>query len=116
MNQFRIRGYKVFRRDLNCFGGGLMLYINENIPSRLLSDHPIFSDLELIAIEIHKKKHRWLFLGIYKPPPQSDIEFTNKSSSVIDHYLPKYENAILIGEFNLSTENHHLDAVVSTCF
>ena len=61
MNQFRIRGYKVFRRDVNCSVGGLMLYINENIPSRPLSDHPIFSDLELIAIEIHKKKTQVAF-------------------------------------------------------
>ena len=112
MNQFRIRGYKIFRRDRNRFGGGLMLYINENISFRPLSNHPTFSDLELIAIEIHRNKCRWLFLDIYKPPSQNDIEFTNKLSLVIDHYLPKYENLILIGDFNLSTEYHHLDAVI----
>ena len=99
MNQFRIRGYKIFRRDRNRFGGGLMLYINENISFRPLSNHPTFSDLELIAIEIHRNKCRWLFLDIYKPPSQTDIEFTNKLSLVIDHYLPKYENLILIGDF-----------------
>ena len=32
MNQFHIFGFKVFRRDRNRFGGGLILYINENIP------------------------------------------------------------------------------------
>ena len=68
-----------------------MLYINENIPVRPLSDHPIFSGFELIAIEIHQNKRSWLFLGIYKPPSQSDIEFTNKLNLVIDH-LTKYEN------------------------
>ena len=31
-NQFRINGYKIFRLDRNRFGGGLILYINENIP------------------------------------------------------------------------------------
>ena len=34
MNQFRICGYKVFRHDLNRFGGGLMLYISENMSCR----------------------------------------------------------------------------------
>ena len=43
----------------------------------LSNGHPTFPNLELIAIEIHQNKRRWLFIGIYKPPSQSDIEFTN---------------------------------------
>ena len=78
MNQFHIFGFKVFRRDRNRFGGGVILYINENIPCKPLSDHPSFSNLELLAIEIHQNKRRWLFIGIYKPPSQSDNEFTNR--------------------------------------
>ena len=64
MNQFHIFGFKVFRRDRNRFGGGLILYINKNIPCKPLNDHPDFSNLELIAIEIHQNKRRWLFIGI----------------------------------------------------
>ena len=104
--------------------------INENIPRRPLNDHPTFSNLELIAIEIHQNKRRWLFIGIYKPPSQSDHEFTNRLIRIyliIDYYSPKYENLILIEDFNLSTENQHLDALIqayklnnlinkSTCF
>ena len=112
MNQFHIFGFKVFRLDHNRFGGGLILYINENIPCRPLNDHPTFPNLELIAIEIHQNKRRWLFIGMYKPPSQSDREFTNRLSSIIDYYLPKYENLILIGDFNLSIENQHLDALI----
>ena len=70
--------------------------------------------MELIAIEIHQKKNRWLFLGIYKPPSQSDNGFTNRLSSIIDCYSPKYENLILIGDFNLSSENQHLDALIQS--
>ena len=112
MNQFHIFGFKVFRLDRNRFGGGLILYINENIPCRPLNDHPTFPNLELIAIEIHQNKRRWLFIGMYKPPSQSDREFTNRLSSIIDYYSPKYENLILIGDFNLSIENQHLDALI----
>ena len=39
LNQFYIAVFKQFRRGRNRFGGGLMLYINENIPSRLLNEH-----------------------------------------------------------------------------
>ena len=66
INQFTIRGYKVFRRDCNRFGGGLILYVNENIPCKPLTDHPVFSDLELMVFELHQSKRKWLLLGIYK--------------------------------------------------
>ena len=36
MNQFSIRGYEIFGRDRNGFGGDMIIYINENIY------HPIF--------------------------------------------------------------------------
>ena len=111
MDQFHII-FKVFRRDRNGFGGGLILYINEKIPFRPLNDHPAFPNLELIAIEIHQNKRRWLFIGVYKLPSQSDNEFTNRLSLITDYYSPKYENLVLIGDFNLSTEYQHLDAII----
>ena len=49
----------------------------------LSNGHPTFPNLELIAIEIHQNKRRWLFIGIYKPPCQSDNEFTNRLSLII---------------------------------
>ena len=36
-NQFSISGYRMFRQDRNCFGGGLCIYVKENIASIL---HP----------------------------------------------------------------------------
>ena len=32
-NQFPISGYRMFRQDRNCFGGGLCIYVKENIGS-----------------------------------------------------------------------------------
>ena len=90
----------------------MILYISENIPCRPLNDRPNFPNLELIAIEIRQNKRRWLFIGIYKSPSQSDNEFTNRFSLIIDYYSPYYENLILIGDFNLSTENQHLDVLI----
>ena len=65
-----------------------------------------------MQLRFTKTNPRWLFLCICKPLSQSEIEYTNKLSLVIDHYLPKYENLILIRDFNYSAENYHLDAVI----
>ena len=77
MNQFRILRYKIFRHVHNRLEGGLLSYINENILCRPPSGYLTFFDLELIVVKIHQKKLIWLSLSIYKPPSQSDIEFTN---------------------------------------
>ena len=112
IKQFAIGGYKVFRRDCNCFGGDLILYINENIPHKPLSNYPMFSDLELMAFELHQSKGKWLFLGIFKQASQNDIEFLRRISLLSDYYIPTYENFLAIGDFLLSVESSHLEAII----
>ena len=109
INQFSIRGYQFFRRDHNRFGGGLMLHIKENIPCKPSTDHPVFSDFELMAFELHQSKRKWLLLGIYKPHSENDIEFLNRISSIIAYYLRIYVNVLTIDDFNLSVDNSHLE-------
>ena len=58
VNKLHIFAFKIFRRDHKRFEGGLILYINKNIPCRPLNDHPTSSNLELIAMEIHQNKRR----------------------------------------------------------
>ena len=53
-NQFRIDGYKIFRLDNNRFGGGLIFYINENIPCKPLQEYVHLPNLEVIAIEFNQ--------------------------------------------------------------
>ena len=72
----------------------------------------MFYDLELMAFELHQSKRKWLFLGIYKPPSQNDIEFLRRISLILDYYLPTCVNFVVIGDFNLPVENSHLEAII----
>ena len=49
--QFKINGYKLFRKNRDRFGGGLTFYVNEQIPSKVLSLESIPMDIELILLE-----------------------------------------------------------------
>ena len=69
-NQFRINGYKTFILDRNRFTGGLILYINENIPCKPLQEHVYLPKFEVIAIEFSQNNQKWLLLGLYKTPNQ----------------------------------------------
>ena len=49
LNQFAIKGFSVpFRLDRNSSGGGIMLFVREEIPSKLLSEYKPNSSVENI--------------------------------------------------------------------
>ena len=104
-NQLRINGYKLFRLDRNRFGGGLILYINENIPCKPLQEHIHLPKFEVIAIEFYQNNQKWLLLGLYKPPNQKTSDFIQNLSLVLDLFLKNYDNVTLIGDFNLSSDD-----------
>ena len=106
--QFKINGYKLFRRDRNRFGRGLMFYLNEEIPCKFLNNHPVVPNAEIICIKCHQLKRKWL-LRCYKPPTQSDLEFIASVTNIVDFYLQKFENLFIIGDLNMTTENIHLN-------
>ena len=48
--QFSYGGYsKPHRKDRALGGGGLLMYVNENIPSRQLKEHVIPDDIEIMC-------------------------------------------------------------------
>ena len=48
----------------------------------------------MITIEFHQMKRKWLLLGVYKPPIQSDSEFAEEIIRILNHYVPSYENIL----------------------
>ena len=80
--QFNISNYKTFRRDRNKHGAGLLFYINENIPCKLINDEIIPSYIEMIMFEFMVKARKWLCIGLYKPPSQNENYFLDILSNV----------------------------------
>ena len=58
-NQFRIEGFSSpFRADRNAHGGGLLIYVRDNIPSKILHNHSLPDNVEAIFIEFEFKKRQ----------------------------------------------------------
>ena len=53
-------------RDRNKHGGGLLFYINENIPCKVINDEIIPSYIEMIMFEFLVETRKWLCIGLYK--------------------------------------------------
>ena len=56
-----------FKLDRNSSGSGIMLFVREEIPSKLLSEYKPNSSVENIFIEINLRSNKWLLSGTYNP-------------------------------------------------
>ena len=100
-SQFMIKGYsEPYRLDRNRNGGGVLIYIREDIPSKNLISHTLPSDIEGLFIELNLRNSKWLLFGTYHPPSQSDEYFFHQVKLGLDRYSKYYEKFILIGHFN----------------
>ena len=56
-NQFSLSGYRMLRQDRNCFGGGLCIYVKENITFKQLNLH-LDKETKAIYLEINMRLPR----------------------------------------------------------
>ena len=64
--QFLISGYKKpYRLDRNMHGGGIMIFVREDIPSDILLKHNLHENVEAIFVEINLRKNKLLLVGTY---------------------------------------------------
>ena len=104
IGQFLIDGYSVpFRLDRNENGGGILLYVRDDIPSKLLSMN---SNIEgfFVEINLHDKK-RWLLSCSYNPKRSQISSHLSELSKNTDIYLIKYDQLLFIGDFNAGIED-----------
>ena len=96
-SQFVIDRYsEPYRFDRNRNGGGVLIYIREDIPSKLLADHKLPHDIEGIFVELNLRKKKWLLFGSYHPPSQSDDYFFHQVKKGLDMYSKFYKRYMLI--------------------
>ena len=93
-SQFFLDGYSVlFRFDRNGNGGGILLYIRDNLPSKLLS---LNKNIEGFFVEINvRNKKKWLLSCSYNPTKMQISNHLAELSKSTDLYLTKYDQLLL---------------------
>ena len=98
--QFHIDGYSMpYILDRNRNGGGVIIYVRDDIPGNVLRKHLFPNDIEGIFVEINYRKSKWLLCGTYHPPSQSDQYYFDNIDKGLDVYC-QYEEIMLVGDFN----------------
>ena len=106
--QFLIEGFKKpYRLDRNCHGGGLIVYVRSDIPSKELKKHNFSKKVEALFIEINLRKSKLLFVGTYHSThPEyglSDTDYFEQIGLALDVYS-NYDKFLLAGDFNVQED------------
>ena len=90
-----------FRLDQNKNCGGILLYIRSNITSTKLSRYKIKNQIEAFFVEIGIRNSICLLCCSYNPSKLQIASNIQEISNGIDAYCKKYENILLMGDFNV---------------
>ena len=90
--QFKIPGYALpCRLDRNQFGGGIMVFVKEDMPSRVLS---LNKSIDSLFIELNFRKKKWLLCCIYNPNRNNISNHLDLLRRSLDLYSAEYENLL----------------------
>ena len=109
--QFLMSGFrKPYRLDRCSKGGGLMLYIREDIPSRLLTEYKLPENVECLFVEINVRKKKWLLCCSYNPHKNNISNHLHHLKKGLDVYLRHYDNLLILGDLNSELKDSCLNA------
>ena len=104
-SQFMLNGFSApFHLDRNDKGGSIILYIREDIPSRLVSTESSQAEGFFVEINLRNKK-KWLLCCSYNPKKDLIRQHLYASSKSIDVFTSKYDNLLFLGDFNAGVED-----------
>ena len=105
--QFKIPGYaSPFRLDRNQNSSGILVFVRDYIPVKLLSSEEKPIEAFLFELTLHKKK--WLVCCSYKPNKSNTSRHLDTLRKSLDS--AHFENTILIEDFNVSIDNLHMES------
>ena len=95
-----IKGFsELYRLDRNSKGGGIMLFIREDIPSKLMSIEK--NSIEAFYIEVNLWKIKWLLCCSYNPNKNNIHASQINLDRGLALYSPSYEDHIIKCVFNV---------------
>ena len=102
---FLIKGFSApYKFDRNSKGCGLLFYIHEDLPSKILT-YSSNCDIKTLLVEINLRKKKWFLNGSYNPNKSQINHHLECLNSLLDENSKKYENYVLIDDFNVNTSN-----------
>ena len=108
---YGINGYKSVEKHRSGMGGGVALFMRDNLTFTERNDLAHFDeDIESVYIEIGKDQlhsNRDIVIGvIYRPPNRDIVSFNDKLCITLDRIKRENKLCYLLGDFNINLLNH----------
>ena len=101
VSQFLIIGFeKPIHLDWSSSGGGIILYVREGIPFKLLKSNCLSANSVAFLVEVKINKKKWLLCCSYNPHKAFIETHMNELGKAPDIHLHKYDHILLIDDFN----------------
>ena len=99
-SSFDVPGYRSFRNDRNCSGGGLIAYVRSNLPARRRPELELSSPIKTIVLDVVINNRKWASVGAYRPPSMDNTLFTDLLTKGMDLISTKIDNILILGDLN----------------
>ena len=110
--QFHIEGHCIYRPDRNEYGSGILVYVREDIPSKLISMQS--SSVEGFFIELKLRCKKWIISCSYNSHRSLISELLSIIEKDLDLLSANYDKIFLIGDFN-AEPHYHFPMVFVMC-
>ena len=109
LENFLISGFiKAYRLHRDSLGGGILLYVREDILSNLLEVET--NPIEGFYVEINLHNNKWLINCSYNPRKNMIRNHLRTLSEKLDICSSSYNNFIILGDFDIEMEEQQIKA------
>ena len=99
--ELMLDNYQLFRKDRNLHGGGLVIYVKNNLICKPRDDLQV-NGIEALLLEV-KHEHQKPFLLVYTyRPPSSNQNWTLEIENILEQVYTENKEILLLGDFNIN--------------
>ena len=98
---FYIKGFPLYRKDRDRFGGGVFIYVRRGlIVTRIhdLEGHEVESIF--LCVQTCRRAKKVLVIGMYRPPGLLKARWEHEINNILLRSIQRYESIMLIGDLN----------------
>ena len=99
-----------YRLDRNSNGGGILLYIREDIPSYLIATEK--EPVKSFYVELNLHNENYLISCSYDPQKTLITNYLATLEKFFDLHSSKYEKVLILGDFNVGVKEQLISPFV----
>ena len=99
-----IEGFTVFRKDRNKFGGGVAIYIQNNLPARMRVDL-MMNNIEACCVQVHLPFIKPIIVCCFYRPPGAEVKYIDELCDMIDIISDENCEIHALGDANVHWES-----------